>query len=49
MVDTVPGLVAGGADLTGNTGTQLGGDSILDSPTAVRSTSASASTAWAGS
>jgi transketolase len=32
MVDTVPGLVAGGADLTGNTGTQLDGDSILDRP-----------------
>ena len=32
MVDTVPGLVAGGADLTGNTGTQLAGDTILDRP-----------------
>jgi transketolase len=30
MTETVPGLVAGGADLTGNTGTQLDGPSILE-------------------
>ena len=32
MAATVPGLVAGGADLTGNTGTQMDGASILDCP-----------------
>jgi transketolase len=32
MADTVPCLVAGGADLTGNTGTQMDSESILDRP-----------------
>ena len=43
----VPGLVAGAADLTGNTGTKLAGQSaqsIADTPTGARCTTASAST-----
>ncbi len=49
-LDTVPGLVAGAADLTGNTGTKLAGQVADDRPStpgAARSTTASASTAWA--
>ena len=49
-LDGVPGLMAGAADLTGNTGTKLDGSrtqSRRASRTAARSTSASASTAWA--
>ena len=45
-----PGLVAGAADLTGNTGTKLdrsGSRSRSSTPAAARSTSASASTRWA--
>ena len=46
----VPGLVAGAADLTGNTGTKLAGQiaDVRRAPrAAARSTTASASTAWA--
>ena len=47
-----PRLVAGGADLTGNTGTQLKGHGVQSrraTRAAARSTSASASTPWAPS
>ena len=46
----VPGLVGGGADLTGNTGTAIKDQGVhvaATSRVAARSTSASASTAWA--
>ena len=49
-LDVVPGLIAGGADLTGNTGTELDGrraQSRRRPAAAARSTTASASTAWA--
>ena len=52
LVDVVPGLIGGGADLTGNTGTaaqRASACSSPESPAAASSTSASASTAWARS
>ena len=50
IVDVVPGLVGGGADLTGNTGTALKDarrGRHATTSRAARSTGASASTAWA--
>ena len=50
--DLIPGLVAGAADLTGNTGMQLTDAETPvapSTPAAASSTSASASTAWARS
>ncbi len=52
LVAVVPGLMPGAADLTGNTGVKLKeGVTQSDSTrrAAARSTTASASTAWAGS
>ena len=51
ILDVVPGLIGGGADLTGNTGTELKGQRRSPATTspAASSTSASASTAWARS
>ncbi len=52
LADVVPGLLPGAADLTGNTGVKLK-EGVIQSdstpPTAARSTTASASTPWAGS
>jgi hypothetical protein len=51
LAEVVPGLLGGGADLTGNTGTELKGATIqaFDTPVAARSTSGCESTPWPGS